>query len=105
MRASARPVPDAPPATQVPAGPVRRVGWGFVVLYTLAYMGTCLVLIAPITVTLALKVNLLVGTERAPDHLALVVGVGALMAVVGTPLFGRLSDAPPRGGECVGRGW
>jgi hypothetical protein len=68
---------------EVGAEPERRVGWGFVVLYTSAYMGTCLVLIAPITVTLALKVNSLVGTERARDSLALVVGVGALMAVVG----------------------
>jgi MFS family permease len=76
----------------VPADPHRHVGCGFVVLYTLAYMGTCLVLIAPITVTLALKINALVGTERAPGSLALVVGVGALMAMVGTPFFGRLSD-------------
>ena len=74
------------------ADPERRVGRRFVVLYTLAYMGTCLVLIAPITVTLALKVNSLVGTERAPDALALVVGVGAFMAMIGTPFFGRLSD-------------
>ena len=79
-------------ASAVSADPERRVGRRFVVLYTLAYMGTCLVLIAPITVTLALKVNSLVGTERAPDSLALVVGVGALMAMVGTPFFGRLSD-------------
>src|SRR3954452_17687432 len=76
----------------VPADPQRHVGRGFVALYTLAYMGTCLVLIAPITVTLALKINALVGTERAPGSLALVVGVGALMAMVGTPFFGRLSD-------------
>ncbi len=72
--------------------PERRVGSGFMVLYTLAYIGTCLVLIAPITVTLALKINSLVGTERAPGSLALVVGVGAVMAMVGTPFFGRLSD-------------
>jgi MFS family permease len=76
----------------VPADPGRRVDWRFVTRYALAYMGTCLVLIAPITVTLALKVNSLVGTERAPDSLALVVGVGAFMAMVGTPFFGRLSD-------------
>ena len=43
-----------------------RVGWGFVSLYTLAYVGTCLVLVAPLLVTLALKVNSLVGIEQAP---------------------------------------
>ncbi len=55
----------------------RRVGWGFISLYTLAYMGTILLFLAPLLVTLALKVNSLVGTERAPNSLALVTSVGA----------------------------
>ena len=71
---------------------MRRVGWGFISLYTLAYMGTVLVLIAPLLVTLALKVNSLVGIERAPNSLALVTGIGALLAMVGNPFFGRMSD-------------
>ena len=71
---------------------VRRVGWGFVTLYALAYLGTTLVLIAPLLVTLALKVNSLVGIEQAPSSLALVTGVGALLAMVGNPFFGKLSD-------------
>ena len=49
-------------------------------------------LIAPLLVTLALKVESLVGIDRAPGNLALVTGVGALVAMVGNPLFGRLSD-------------
>ena len=69
-----------------------RIGWGFISLYTLAYMSTCLLFIAPLLVTLALKVNSLVGIDRAPDSLALVAGVGALLAMVGNPFFGRLSD-------------
>ncbi len=69
-----------------------RVGWGFVSLYTLAYVGTCLVLVAPLLVTLALKVNSLVGIDQAPTSLALVTGVGALLALVGNPFFGRMSD-------------
>jgi MFS family permease len=72
--------------------PGRRVSRRFTALYALALMGTSLVLIAPITVTLALKVNSLVSARQAPESLALVVGVGALMAMVGTPFFGRLSD-------------
>ena len=61
---------SVPPASA--AGPAREwvraaaVGWGFVSLYTLAYVGTCLVLVAPLLVTLALKVNSLVGIEQAP---------------------------------------
>jgi len=70
----------------------RRVGWGFVTLYGLAYLGAILVLLAPVLVTLALKVNALVGIERAPASLGLVAGLGSLVALVGNPLFGRLSD-------------
>jgi len=69
-----------------------RVGWGFISLYTLAFISTSLVFIAPLLVTLALKVNSLVGIERAPDSLALVAGIGALLAMVGNPFFGKMSD-------------
>jgi MFS family permease len=69
-----------------------RVGWGFVSLYTLAYVSTSLLFLAPLLVTLALKVNSLVGIERAPASLAVVTGTGALLAMVGNPFFGRLSD-------------
>jgi len=57
-----------------------RVGGGFISLYALAFMSTSLLFIAPLLVTLALKVNSLVGIERAPDSLALVAGTGALVA-------------------------
>jgi MFS family permease len=77
----------------MPETPVtHRVGWGFIALYTLAYMSTCLLFLAPLLVTLALKVNALVGIDRAPDSLALVAGTGALVAMVGNPFFGRMSD-------------
>jgi Major Facilitator Superfamily len=69
-----------------------RVGWGFISLYALAYMSTSLLFIAPLLVTLPLKVNSLVGIKQAPDSLALVAGVGALLALVGNPFFGRMSD-------------
>ncbi|MEP6816008.1 MAG: hypothetical protein ABI873_10700, partial [Marmoricola sp.] len=83
-QAGAAPEPGAPA--------IHRVGWGFISLYTLAYMSTCLLLIAPLLVTLALKVNALVGIHRAPGSLALVVGAGALVAMVGNPFFGKMSD-------------
>jgi MFS family permease len=68
------------------------VGRAFVARYLLAYLSTTLLLLAPLLVTLALKVGSLVGSEQAPRSLALVTGVGALVAMVGNPLFGRLSD-------------
>jgi len=55
-------------------------------------MSTSLLFIAPLLVTLALKVNSLVGIDRAPNSLALVAGIGALLAMVGNPFFGRMSD-------------
>jgi MFS family permease len=77
----------------LPASPEEhRVGWGFITLYTLAFMSTCLLLIAPLLVTLALKVNSLVGIAQAPNSLALVAGIGALVSMVANPFFGRMSD-------------
>ena len=75
-----------------PAPPRTQVGWVFITLYALAYTSTCLVFIAPLLVTLALKIDSLVGIEQAPKSLALVAGVGALVAMIGNPVFGRLSD-------------
>jgi MFS family permease len=70
----------------------RPVGPGFVSLYALSYAGGALVFLAPLLVSLALKVNSLVGTDHAPENLALVTGIGSLLSMVSNPLFGRLSD-------------
>ena len=48
--------------------------------------------IAPLLVTLPLKVNSLVRIDRAPDSLALVAGIGALLAMFGNPFFGKMTD-------------
>ncbi len=74
------------------SGSGHRVGWGFITLYALAYMSTSLVFLAPLLVTLALKVNSLVGIDQAPNNLALVAGVGSLLAMFANPFFGRMSD-------------
>ena len=73
-----------------PAAP--RVGWGFISLFTLAFTSTNLVFQAPLLVTLPLKVNSLVGIKQAPNSLALVAGIGALLAIFGNPFFGKMSD-------------
>jgi len=83
-------LPSQPRAAhaQIPAA---RVGWGFVTLLALAYAGTWLALLTPVLVTVALRVR-----ELAPDtaaaSLSLVFGIGACFALVGNPVFGRLSD-------------
>src|ERR1700747_3564102 len=83
-------MPDAALKPEAPAA--HRVGWGFISLYTLAFISTSLMFIAPLLVTLALKVDSLVGIDRAPDSLALVAGIGALRAMFGNPFFGKMSD-------------
>jgi MFS family permease len=80
----------APADSGIPAA--RRVGRGFVLLYALAFVSTSLLFLAPLLVTLALKVNSLVGPERAPNSLSLVAGVGGLLSIVANPFFGRMSD-------------
>jgi MFS family permease len=105
MSSASRPGHSTPPASEVSevaipvtavpgagSGAVHRVGWRFISLYTSAYMGSILMLLAPVLVTLALKVNALVGTEEAPNSLALVTATGSLVAMVSNPFFGKLSD-------------
>ncbi len=69
-----------------------RVGWAFITLYALSSTGGSLLFLAPLLVSLALKVNDLVGIEAAPRNLATIAGIGSLLAIVANPLFGRLSD-------------
>ena len=70
---------------------VRDTGWGFISIYAAAYAGTWLAVLTPIMVTLALRARQLepAGSEYG---LSLVLGVGALFALVVNPLVGWLSD-------------
>ncbi len=81
---------------EIDAGPIalakRRVGWGWIARFTLAFIGTNLLFLAPLLVTLPLKVNALVGIDQAPSSLALVASVGAALAIFANPFFGRMSD-------------
>jgi MFS family permease len=55
-------------------------------------MSTNLLFLPPLLVTLPLKISALVGIKEAPDSLALVAGIGALVSMVANPFFGRMSD-------------
>ena len=74
------------------ATPRPRVGWAFISRLSLSFIGTNLVFLAPLLVTLPLKVNALVGIDQAPSSLAFVAGIGAALAIVANPFFGRMSD-------------
>jgi MFS family permease len=71
--------------------PLKPVGPFFILCYALAYTGVWLALLTPMLVTIALRVRQL-APENAAGQLALVLGVGAIFALVGNPVFGRLSD-------------
>src|SRR3954469_10553438 len=76
---------DFPPPTE----PVKA---GFIALFAFAQLGLFIALLGPVTVSMALKVIDLVGPARAPQAQGLILGVGAIAALVGNPLFGRFSD-------------
>lgn len=62
------PVPAVRPVAAAPLHPP-RVGWRFVSLYALSYAGGSLLFLGPLLVSLALKVNHLVGMDDAPGNL------------------------------------
>ncbi|MFG1927122.1 MFS transporter [Cryptosporangium sp. NPDC048952] len=62
----------------------------------LAGFGLNLALLTPVVVTLALKVEAIAPDTKERD-LGLVLGVGAFLALVSNPVFGRLSDRTTSG--------
>ncbi|GAA1408139.1 MFS transporter [Kitasatospora putterlickiae] len=76
--------PAEAPAPQAPPGFVRRL--------VLGQFGMYLAVLAPVMGGMSVKVQDLVGLDAAPAQLGLVTGTGALFALVGQPLAGRLSD-------------
>jgi MFS family permease len=63
-----------------------------VALMGIAQFATYLALLAPVTVSLALKIQTIVPEARAAAALGTVLSVAALMALVANPVIGRLSD-------------
>lgn len=90
--------PVVPPSSTTATAPERdrpaepqSAPRGFLTRIALAQFGLFGALITPVIITMALRV-----AEVDPDNktasLSLVLGVGALFALVANPLFGRLSD-------------
>ncbi|WP_223937557.1 MFS transporter [Arthrobacter sp. StoSoilB5] len=85
----------APPALSVRDGaavPQEPVSGLWMALYTLANIGYWLAVITPGVIALPLKVTSLVGSEQAPAALGIVAAAGPAIALIATPVFGRLSD-------------
>src|SRR3954471_21633858 len=68
-----------------------RVGWKFIAIYVAAWTGVWMALLPPVLVGLGLRVHA-IDPDNAAADLSLVMGIGALVAMFGNPLFGHLSD-------------
>ena len=69
-----------------------RASTPVVVTMALAQFGLFVGLLAPVTVSLAIKTQTLVPADRAAAVNGNILAVAALFALVGNPVFGRLSD-------------
>src|SRR5258707_6367194 len=70
---------------------VRRVGLGFIIAYAAAYYGSWIAIVTPVVVTLDLRIQQINPAGKAAS-LSLVLGVGAIFALLANPVFGKLSD-------------
>lgn len=75
----------APPRTAPPASA------GFITAFVAAVLGVAVATLAPLSVTLALRIQQL-DPDNAPASLSLVLGVAAVVALLSGPFFGQLSD-------------
>jgi MFS family permease len=68
-----------------------RVGYRFIALMAVCQLGIWIAILTPAQTTVAIRVG-----QVAPGHkeeaLGWILGVGVLFSLVGSPLFGRLSD-------------
>jgi MFS family permease len=82
-----------PADTTGAAGRTGRTPKGYLPTLAMANFGLYLALLTPVLVSLAFKVQHITATpEAATNALGLIMGVGALFALVCNPLVGRLSD-------------
>jgi len=79
-------------ASAAPRSPAERARPVVVAAMSIAQFGLFVALLAPVTVSLALKTQTLVPRDEAAAVNGNVLAVAALVALVGNPVFGRLSD-------------
>jgi MFS family permease len=72
--------------------PTEAVTKKFVVTFAFAQLALFIALLGPVTISMAIKVTAVVGDAQATTAQGLILGVGALAALLANPFFGRLSD-------------
>lgn len=78
--------------TTAPAGAPTGTPRAYVIGMPIASAGLWMAVLAPALVVLAIKVSEITTPETRAGALSLVAGVGALIALLANPFFGRLSD-------------
>jgi MFS family permease len=78
--------------TQPGAAPVTPAPRAYVIGMPIASAGLWMAVLAPALVVLAIKISEITTPETRAGALSLVAGVGAMVALLANPLFGRLSD-------------
>ncbi len=74
-----------------PVGPTEPVGLGFIASFAGAYLFLWIALLTPIMVSLAIRVQQ-IDPENKETSLSLVLALGAFLAMIANPFFGKLSD-------------
>lgn len=77
--------------TRTAAGPRAWASTAFITLLVGNQLGIWIAILTPANVTLAVRIGQIAPNDRA-SALSVVAALGALSALLGTPLFGRLSD-------------
>ena len=82
----------APPPSVSTSTPTRKARPALIAAFAFAQLALFVALLGPVTVSMAIKVTSIVGAANAPSAQGLILGVGAFAALLGNPIFGRLSD-------------
>jgi MFS family permease len=74
------------------APPTQKASGKLIFFFAFAQLALFIALLGPVTVSMAIKVTALVGADGAPTAQGVILGIGAIAALIGNPLFGRMSD-------------
>lgn len=70
----------------------QKVSITFIVGFVIAQLSLFIAIMAPVIMGIAVKIINIAGNESATDIQGLILGSGAIAAVIGAPVFGALSD-------------
>jgi len=70
----------------------RHLGWQVILVYWFAQYAAWLALVTPVVITMALRMRDIAGEQGKAEWLGLVLGVGAMAAMIAAPIWGAMSD-------------